>query len=73
MCLQNNVILTDAVLPASFKSYSETTLKIGKMWGCFENPIANDTIYSGDASFLRLLLFIEKSGRKITKVETRIQ
>ena len=35
---------------------SETTLKIGKMLGCFENPFANDTIYSGEASFVRLLL-----------------
>ena len=22
--------------------YSESTLKIAKMWGCFENPFAND-------------------------------
>ena len=53
--------------------YSETTLKIRKMWGCFENPFANDTIYSRDASFVRLLLFIEKSRRKITKVKKRIE
>ena len=43
------------------------------MRGCFKNPFANDTIYSGDASFVGLLLFIEKRRRKITKVETRIQ
>ena len=34
----------------------KTTLKIGKMGGCFEYPFANYTIYSGDASFVRLLL-----------------
>ena len=43
------------------------------MRGCFENPFANDTIYSEDASFVPLLLFHEESRRKITKVETRIK
>ena len=51
---------------------SETTLKIDKMWGCFENPFANDTNLAPDTSYVHLLLFIEKNGRKITKVETRI-
>ena len=43
------------------------------MLRCFENPFANDTIYGRDASFVRLLLFIEKSRRKITTGETRIK
>ena len=43
------------------------------MRGCLKNPFANDTIYNGDTSFVGLLLFIEKSRRKITRVETRIE